>query len=176
MSFAGAEACTWSQGHKIMSRQRTARNVLEDPRGQANDVSSRTPSLHAHRCAANRVYGDKLSAASVIAGVALARAKDGAEAAVTWSIDHGGRARALGHHRWQLLIVFGNVCCRTNTVAGARDVMGNQLCAPWRKGYREDEHQWTPRKDSHLLRYVITFDQKCFLDHSSIISVNVYKL
>jgi len=31
--------------------------------------------------------------------------------------------------------------------------MGNQLCAPWRKGYRDDEHQWTPRKDSHLLRY-----------------------
>lgn len=32
--------------------------------------------------------------------------------------------------------------------------MGNQLCAPWRKGYAEDERQWTPRKDSHLLRLV----------------------
>ena len=54
-----------------------------------------------------------------------------------------------------LLIVLALiVCCRRSAVAGSRDVMGNQLCAPWRKGYREDEHQWTPRKDSHLLRYV----------------------
>ena len=56
--------------------------------------------------------------------------------------------------RQYLLIASVNVCCRTAAVAGACDVMGNQLCAPWRKGYREDEHQWTPRKDSHLLRYV----------------------
>jgi len=51
-----------------------------------------------------------------------------------------------------ILIDMVDVCCRSNTVAGTCDVMGNQLCAPWRKGYREDEHQWTPRKDSHLLR------------------------
>lgn len=35
--------------------------------------------------------------------------------------------------------------------------MGNQLCAPWRKGYVDDERQWTPRKDSHLLRSVAFF-------------------
>jgi len=67
-------------------------------------------------------------------------------------LDDGTRRRSQTAGR-QLLIVLGDFCCRTNAVASACDVMGNQLCAPWRKGYREDEHQWTPRKDSHLLRY-----------------------
>ena len=80
----------------------------------------------------------------------------------TWS--SAGVITAVWERRWRSTTVTDrlgfNVCCRTSALAGARDVMGNQLCAPWRKGYREDEHQWTPRKDSHLLRYAITFAQK----------------
>ena len=30
--------------------------------------------------------------------------------------------------------------------------MGNKLCAPWKKGYRENGQPWAPKKDSHLLR------------------------
>ena len=30
--------------------------------------------------------------------------------------------------------------------------MGNKLCAPWKKGYQDENHPWAPKKDSHLLR------------------------
>ena len=121
-------------------------------------VAHCTVLMFGHRCVVIAEISFQLRVRQTITMQLLREAGGGADGGdePTMARSRWPAACTVGGHRavdCQLLMVLVDVCCRTGLVAGARDVMGNQLCAPWRKGYREDEHQWTPRKDSHLLRY-----------------------